>query len=257
MTDPAREPLLERQSSRSPSHRSWMAVPKGQSYEDLNGIVPASVHNVFIRKVYTILAIELFYTACICSLFMFHAPLRNATLAFVGKHAFLYQIVMFASLVASICALMYKKNEYPANYWLLLAFVTVMGCNVGVVCAIFYAAGKGLAIAQAVGITGVLFLTLTAYAHWSKTDFNFMGAFLYCALMANILFGIVAFYSGSTWMAFFYHVVGVLIFCGFILYDTSMLIRTYGCEDWIIASIELYLDIINLFLHILALLGDR
>merc|ERR1719235_1679394 len=114
-----------------------------------------------------------------------------------------------------------------------------------------------MAIAQAVAVTGGIFLVLSAYAHWSKVEFDFSNGFMLCVLTSLILFGFIAYISGSTLMVFVYHVIGVLVFCGFILYDTSMLIHKYGCDDYIIASIELYLDIINLFLHILALLGDR
>jgi len=56
---------------------------------------------------------------------------------------------------------------------------------------------------------------------------------------------------------FIYQVCGVLVFTGYILYDTSMIIHRFGPDDYIIASVELYIDLINLFLFILSLLGDR
>ena len=45
-----------------------------------------------------------------------------------------------------------------------------------------------------------------------------------------------------------------LLFCGFILYDTSNLLHLYGPDDYVEASIALYLDIINLFLYLLEIL---
>lgn len=257
------QPLLARQNSRQAQEgdprrqQSHFFVPKDSSYEVLNGLVPTNVRNDFIKKVYLILTAELLWTAAVCCVFMFYAPLREGTIAFMKQHNLLYQIVMFGSLMASVCALMMKKNEYPTNYQLTFVFVTIMACNIGCICAMFYAAGWGIKIAQAFGITSVVFITLSAYAHISKQDFSFMGGFLIVALVANILFGLVAMYTGSTWGAFIYHVAGVMIFCGFILYDTSALIHVYGCDDYIIASIELYLDFINLFLHILALMSDN
>ncbi|PIO34458.1 hypothetical protein AB205_0135270 [Aquarana catesbeiana] len=47
---------------------------------------------------------------------------------------------------------------------------------------------------------------------------------------------------------------GALLFCGFIIYDTHMLMHKLSPEEHIIASINLYLDVINLFLHLLRLL---
>ena len=51
-----------------------------------------------------------------------------------------------------------------------------------------------------------------------------------------------------------FSLVGALIFIGYILYDTSNLIHVHGPDDYIIATVSLYLDIINLFLYLLQLL---
>lgn len=50
--------------------------------------------------------------------------------------------------------------------------------------------------------------------------------------------------------------VGALVFCGFIIYDTSLLMKQLSPEEHILASINLYLDIVNLFLHILRILDS-
>lgn len=256
------QPLLQRQNSRTSQpglarQLSHHSIPDSEAHENKHGRVETNIRNQFIKKVYSILTVQLLWTAAICAFFMFYQPLREATILFVNHHALLWQVMIFVSLLGSICALMMKKNEYPTNYKIMFVFISVMACNIAVPCAFYYAAGKGLAIAQAVLVTGVIFLTLTAYAHFSKTDFSFIGGFLMCVLMCNIIFGLIAILSGSSMMVFMYHVFGVLVFCGFILMDTAMLIHKYGCDDYMIASIELYLDVINLFLHILALLGNR
>ena len=46
-----------------------------------------------------------------------------------------------------------------------------------------------------------------------------------------------------------------VLFSAFIVYDTHQIMTRMGCDDYVIACIELYLDIINLFLMILELLG--
>ena len=47
---------------------------------------------------------------------------------------------------------------------------------------------------------------------------------------------------------------GALLFCGFIIFDTHMIMHKVSTEEYIMASIELYLDFINLFLYILRIL---
>ena len=50
---------------------------------------------------------------------------------------------------------------------------------------------------------------------------------------------------------------GAIIFSLFIVFDTHMLMHKLSPEEYIVATINLYLDIINLFLHLLRLLGER
>ncbi|OBS82466.1 hypothetical protein A6R68_23539 [Neotoma lepida] len=48
--------------------------------------------------------------------------------------------------------------------------------------------------------------------------------------------------------------LGALLFCGFIIYDTHSLMHRLSPEEYVLAAINLYLDIINLFLHLLRFL---
>ena len=50
---------------------------------------------------------------------------------------------------------------------------------------------------------------------------------------------------------------GAILFSLFIIFDTHMIMHKVSPEEYIHASVNLYLDIINLFLHILRILGDR
>jgi len=51
-----------------------------------------------------------------------------------------------------------------------------------------------------------------------------------------------------------FSLVGALFFVGYILYDTSLIVHHLGPDDYIMAVVSLYLDIINLFLYLLELL---
>ncbi|KAJ2173412.1 hypothetical protein GGF45_004399 [Coemansia sp. RSA 551] len=52
-------------------------------------------------------------------------------------------------------------------------------------------------------------------------------------------------------------VITALLFCGYILYDTHMIMNRLSPDEYIFASISLYLDVVNLFLAILRILGDQ
>lgn len=50
---------------------------------------------------------------------------------------------------------------------------------------------------------------------------------------------------------------GAILFSLFIVFDTHMMMHKLSPEEYMLAAINLYLDILNLFLHILKLLGER
>jgi len=236
--------------SRSISH---MFVPADQSYVSINGVAPETVKANFIKKVYALLVIDLAWTVVICVAFMKWEPLNNIVLQLPRA----FNIVMLVMLIISICALTCKKNDYPWNMWIKAVFVTLMGMLVGVVCVAYAERGSGDAIWQALLVTSTEFVLLSAYVHITKKDFSWLGGYLFVSLWALIFMGILSWFLGSSILNFMVSVAGVLVFTGYILYDTSNIIHKYGPDDYIIAEVELYLDIINLFLYLLALFGGR
>lgn len=111
--------------------------------------------------------------------------------------------------------------------------------------------GSGLVLNAAV-ITTVVTLALTAYVYKTGKDFSRMGGFLFAGLIAVILASIAAMFVPAMQAAV--SGAAALLFSGFILYDTSRLVR--GEEDnYVMAAVSMYLNVLNLFLSILQLLG--
>ncbi|XP_038551103.1 protein lifeguard 4-like [Micropterus salmoides] len=83
-----------------------------------------------------------------------------------------------------------------------------------------------------------------------------MGAGLFACLWILIIASFMRFFFNSDSTELIMSGAGALIFCGFIIYDTNLLMKQLSPEEHILASINLYLDIVNLFLHILRLLDS-
>ncbi len=82
--------------------------------------------------------------------------------------------------------------------------------------------------------------------------------YLFGGLWALILFGFMAmFFPKNSTAELIYGGVAALIFSGYILVDTQLVMRHYHVEEEIAAAISLYLDIINLFLAILRILNSQ
>ncbi|CAK0764382.1 modulator of FtsH protease [Gammaproteobacteria bacterium] len=109
-------------------------------------------------------------------------------------------------------------------------------------------------VATAMGGTGVIFLGLSAYALTTRKDFSFMGGFLMVGLLVAILAGIGAILFQIPALSLAMSAMVVLLMSGFILYDTSAMIHG-GEDNYIMATINLYLNIYNLFTSLLQISG--
>ncbi|KAG2405837.1 Protein LIFEGUARD 4 [Vigna angularis] len=85
-------------------------------------------------------------------------------------------------------------------------------------------------------------------------DFNFLGPFLFGALLILIAFSLIQIlFPLGKLSLMIYGGLASLIFCGYIIYDTDNLIKRFSYDQYIWASVSLYLDVINLFLSLLTL----
>ena len=83
-----------------------------------------------------------------------------------------------------------------------------------------------------------------------------MSGFLMTGLIVIILVGLLnAFLINSEMMHLVTAGASVLLFSGFILYDTSNIMRYYGTDEHVSATLALYLDVLNLFIALLSILG--
>lgn len=78
--------------------------------------------------------------------------------------------------------------------------------------------------------------------------------FLPIALLILIIWSFTALIFGFK-LGWLFGAIGALVFTGYILYDTDQIMRHMGCDDHVIAAIELYLDVINLFLMFMMIFG--
>jgi hypothetical protein len=213
------------------------------------------VKSGFLRKVYSLLSIQLLVTFII-SLACMTPNARAVIVPFIQLHSTAFNILTFVPLILVILGLQTVKDKYPINYVLLSVFTLLMSVDVGVICAVVAEAGYARDCGVALLLTMTIFCSLTVFTFWSKTDFSYLQGWLFSSLMALIVLGFVQiFFPFSNTMALIYDVVGVLVFSGYVVYDTSKLDSgVWGPDDYITATIEIYLDIINLFLYILDIL---
>jgi len=204
----------------------------------------------FILKVYTLLSIQLlitwtmslaFYMSNTLTQFVLHTP----SLLFTSV------IFTFIILFLSFC----YGTIHPYNYIILFSFTICESYLVAYVC-LFY---QPTSILLAWGMTASIFIFLTLYVLITKKNFDFLQAGLYSSLWILIIGGFIQtiFLPKDQLVNTLFAVFGAIIACGYILYDTSVMLRKLTPDDFVFACLNLYLDIIMLFLRLLELFGKE
>jgi FtsH-binding integral membrane protein len=148
----------------------------------------------------------------------------------------------------------WKRKSYPTNLFFLAGFTGLEAYAISVIVS-FY---QTKIVLQAVLLTAGIFVALTLFACQTKYDFTSWMPYLFGGLWALILFGFMAaFFHYNSTIELVYSGIAALIFSGYILVDTQLIMRHYHVEEEIAAAISLYLDIINLFLAILRILNSQ
>lgn len=184
----------------------------------------------------------------------------NTNFSFLAQAPIMGPLLMLAVMIGMIFGVSALRN----SVWgiaLLLAFTFAAGWWLGPMLQYGLALKNGSQlIGLAAGGTGVIFFTLAGIATVSRKDFSFMGKFLlvglimlFIASIANIFFQVPA-------AALTISALAILLFSGYILYDVSRIIHG-GETNYVMATLALYLDIYNIFVHLLNLLmafsGER
>nr|WP_263316984.1 MULTISPECIES: Bax inhibitor-1 family protein [Marinobacter] len=171
-----------------------------------------------------------------------------------------------ASLICSLGALalvwlvLPRTANSSAGIAVVFAFTGLLGLGLGPLLNHYLAMSNGSAIImQALGGTAIVFMTLSAYVLTTKKDFSFMGGMLMAGLVVVLvaaLGSLVAGMFGVDVAAFSLAISAaiVLLMSGFILFDTSRIIHG-GETNYIMATTALYLNIYNLFVSLLHILG--
>jgi FtsH-binding integral membrane protein len=122
---------------------------------------------------------------------------------------------------------------------------------------------SGVSIAHTFFVTSSMFLSMVIYGYVTKKDLTSFGSFLIMGLIGLIIASIVNIFMKSSVTSLVISAIGVIVFTGLTAYDTQVIKSYYTEADSedvsqkkaIIGAFRLYLDFINLFLHLLRFFG--
>mmetsp|Transcript_23630 Transcript_23630/g.44632 ORF Transcript_23630/g.44632 Transcript_23630/m.44632 type:complete len:251 (-) Transcript_23630:88-840(-) len=234
----------------------------------LAGITDVEVRHGFIRKVYGILGVQMTITTIIASLITVYGQdlvIRNPAL--VTSLMVISMVMCIGTMCVFICCPDTMKKS-PTNYILLLCFTAAESVMVGFICVQYTIQS----VLVALGITAALVLALSLFSLQTSYDFTGFMPYLFAAMCCLCLFGLVmsifslcgALSSGAfKVMNMIYAGIGAIVFSFYIILDTQLIVGgkhnkfRFSVDDYIMAAINIYVDIIQLFLMLLQLLGER
>jgi modulator of FtsH protease len=201
----------------------------------------------FIRKVYALFfAATLFAIGGVALGFMFPPLMIEA-----ARHPWIVLILMLGGVMGAQAV----RHVPGVNLLALFGFTTLTGVIISPI--LFYISLINPAsIVQAGVLTVGIFGGLTAYVFISRRDFSFLRGMVVTGLIVVILAGLLNIFIGSTALGFAVAAATLLLFSGFVLYDTSNIIRRYPTNEYVAGALSLYLDAFNIFLALLRLLNS-
>ncbi|HWR81222.1 MAG TPA: Bax inhibitor-1/YccA family protein [Pseudomonas sp.] len=147
-----------------------------------------------------------------------------------------------------------RTKESAMGVALLLGFTFFMGLMLaGILRVALGFSNGGSLIATAAGGTGAIFFTLAGIATVTKKDFSFLSKFLFIGLVVVLLASVANIFFQIPALSLTVSAVAVMIFSGYILYDISQIVHG-GETNYISATLRVYLDVYNIFVHLLNLL---
>mmetsp|Transcript_41949 Transcript_41949/g.96271 ORF Transcript_41949/g.96271 Transcript_41949/m.96271 type:complete len:246 (+) Transcript_41949:71-808(+) len=218
------------------------------------------IQRAFVRKVYGTVAVQLCLTAMIAG------PIATASpswlQAYGGGLSTISLLLSMGLLIIGCCArggLAKMMRSYPSNMAFLAAFTLAESIMVGLVCSMYEVQSVVLCLALTCGAVGAL----TAFAVRTDMDATKWGAQLVAAVMGLSVVSIVAMFAGSPMLNTLYSAGGALVFAGFLVYDTQLILgnkhessQRFGIDDYAFAALMIYMDIVRMFIYLLRLLGQ-
>jgi hypothetical protein len=222
--------------------------------DSLIGISSKNTRLGFIRKVYLIVL----FLITIVAGFVIMACYWEAYRDFLVNNPWVAIVAFVVQIWTGYGIVCYKSiaREVPKNYIYLTFYATSIAVIVSFVGLIHTRAE----IATAAGLTFLLVGSLTIYALTTKTDFTFCGAFLFSFLCLTIVCGVgLAFWPkrivsiGLSW-------VTLVLFSVYLIMDTQLIVGgkeyQYSSDDYIVAALQLFIDIVKIFLEILKIFAQ-
>ena len=199
--------------------------------------------NKVLRNTYLLLSLTMLWSAGIA----YFAMLANVA----PPSIFILIIGMFG-----LSILTQKLQNSKWGLVAVFAFTGFMGYTIAPLLNFYlgaYTNGAALVV-TALGGTAVIFLSLSLYVLITRKNFNYLGGVLFAGIMVAFIASICSMFFHLPILSVLVSAVFILISSGLILFYTSLIVNR-GINNYIFATISIYVAVFNLFISLLNILG--
>ncbi|CAH8846384.1 unnamed protein product [Trichobilharzia szidati] len=219
-----------------------------------------SVRHAFIRKVYLILTAQLLVTSTFICTFLFSYRVKY----WVARNSWFYYLsyaVFLCTYIALVCCPSVRRR-YPGNIIALSIFTLAFSYMTGTITSYY----DTQSVLIAVGITACLCIAISIFAMQTRIDITKCTSLIFVLSIVVMLTGIAciivyAVSGPNRVLQAVYGGLGALLFGVYLAFDTQHIMggreQELGAEEYIYGALQLYMDVVNLFLMILSLFGSR
>ncbi len=236
------------QNQRYSSPKPWSSPERGWDNLQQGTAAEATIAERlgFIRKVYALFFVATLFAIGGVALGFTFPPLMIAA----AEHPW----IALLALIGGVFGAQAVRHVRGVNLLALFGFTTLTGVIISPL-MFWVSINNPASILQAGVLTVGIFGGLTAYVFITKRDFSFMRGLLVTGLIVVILSGVLNIFVASGAFSFAIAAASLLLFSGFVLYDTSNIIRRYPTNEYVAGALSLYLDAFNIFLALIRILN--
>lgn len=228
------------------------AANNDEGFEPISNLSEKKLRLGFIKKTFGILGTQLLITFLITLIPLVSEDVKT----WMHKNWWLVIVSSVLSIII-LYVVVYTKagRKVPLNYILVGLFTIFEAYTVAFLAARF----QPETVALAAGLTTILVIALSLYAACTKTDFTKCGGFLLICMVVLITGGVVAFFFRNRILNLILSCLGVLVFGIYLIFDIQLLLgnkkNKFSKDDYILAAMMLYIDIVQMFIYILQIIG--
>ncbi|XP_077993863.1 protein lifeguard 2-like [Glandiceps talaboti] len=231
----------------------------GQGVDEEGGFSAAdtfsdkTVRRTFIRKVYITLTIQLLVTFGIVCIFTFVPEVKTWVQANTGFYIASY--VVFLVVYIILACVVSLRRRHPINIIMLGILTLSLSYMTGTIASYY----DSKAVVICIFITLGVCIGVTIFCMQTKFDFTKLIGVAFMLGLALLLFGFLSIFTWRNISDTLIGFVAALLFVLWLAIDTQMILGgkkfEYSPEEYVFAAMNLYIDIVYIFLIILALVG--